>query len=158
MWTRTFIKVYTEYSEDKMMDEKRQELVHQLIEAIRLLSKPNFLMGTSEFNLEDFIVLDLLEETGQSSMGEITTKFSLAASTATGIVDRLVRQKLIKREHSKMDRRKVVLELTAKGRRTLQKIWETLMQTMEIPLSLLTEEEIETLVLIIKKLASHLPS
>ena len=140
------------------MDEKRQELITQLIEAIRLLSKPGFLMGTSEFNLEDFIVLDLLEETGQCSMGDIATKFSMAASTATGIVDRLVGQKLVKREHSKTDRRKVVLELTAKGGRALQKIWETLMQTLEIPMSLLTEEEIETLVRIIKKLAAHLPT
>jgi DNA-binding MarR family transcriptional regulator len=140
------------------MDEKRQELITQLIEAIRLLSKPGFLMGTSKFNLEDFIVLDHLEDTGQSNMGDIATKFSMAASTATGIVDRLVQQKLIRREHSKTDRRKVVLELTAKGRRALQKIWNTLMQTLEIPMSLLTEDEIETLVRIIKKLAAPLSS
>jgi DNA-binding MarR family transcriptional regulator len=140
------------------MDEKRQQLIHQLIEAIRLISRPGFLMGTSKFNLEDFIVLDHLEETSQASMGDVANKFSMAASTMTGIVDRLVRQKLIRREHSKTDRRKVVMELTAKGKRTLQKIWENLMQTLEVPLSLLTQDEIETLVRIIKKLASPLTS
>ncbi len=133
--------------------KSRDQLVYQLIDAIRLLSKPSFLMDQASFNLEDFVILDFLVEQQTCTMKDIVTTFSLAPSTATGIVDRLVAKNYVVRSHSEVDRRRVTLQLTSEGREAIQTQWSHIMTATNASLQSLSEEEITTLVQLIQKIS-----
>lgn len=57
-----------------------------------------------------------------NTMGKLACMLHCDASNVTGIVDRLVAQKLITRQESTQDRRAKTLELTNSGRRLMQEI------------------------------------
>lgn len=59
---------------------------------------------------------------GESTMGQVAYALHCDASNVTGIVDRLVANGLVMRHESQQDRRTKTLELTDKGRRTVNAI------------------------------------
>lgn len=136
------------------MEKRRKDLVYQFVESFRIFSQPKLFFKSKELNLAEFMILNLLAETGSCYMKDIVVNFSIAGSTATTIVDRLVRRKYVQREHSTEDRRKVFLKITPEGRHVHTRFWSIIFEIMKGPLSHLTEEEIKTLSTLIKKLVS----
>lgn len=63
---------------------------------------------------------------GGNTMGRVADTMHCDASNVTGVVDRLVAQKLVVRSESKSDRRTKTLELTDKGRQLIQGIIDSL--------------------------------
>lgn len=64
-------------------------------------------------------VLWTLEQRGAAGSGELARMIGVTDSTATELVDRLVRGGYVSREESSRDRRQVVLSLRPRGRRML---------------------------------------
>ncbi len=60
-------------------------------------------------------VIKVLETFGDVSLSELSERIRAQNSTVTGIIDRMERENLVKRERSKEDRRVVHIRLTAKG-------------------------------------------
>ncbi len=60
-------------------------------------------------------VIKVLETFGDVSLSELSERIRAQNSTVTGIIDRMEREGLVKRERSKEDRRVVHIRLTAKG-------------------------------------------
>ncbi len=56
------------------------------------------------------------------SVGELAERLQVQHHSAVGLADRLVAEKLIKREPSTEDRRQVHLRLTARGEKTLAQV------------------------------------
>ncbi|MBM4153731.1 MAG: winged helix-turn-helix transcriptional regulator [Lentisphaerae bacterium] len=65
-------------------------------------------------------VLDYVAGAGRCTMGAIAAVFRMKPPTVTGLVDRLVRLGLLRRGRAEADRRAVVAEVSAKGRRVVQ--------------------------------------
>lgn len=63
----------------------------------------------------EIIQLVILE--GKQKMKDIGKHFNIKLSTLTSIIDKIEKQKLVKRENSKEDRRVVFLESTSKGKK-----------------------------------------
>ena len=63
----------------------------------------------------------LLQQDGRP-VGELADEMNVRPATVTGLTDRLVRQRLIKRQDDPNDRRVVRVALTAEGRRVLGEI------------------------------------
>lgn len=59
---------------------------------------------------------------GESTMGRLAESLHCDASNITGIIDRLVAQKLVTRTESPTDRRAKVLQLTDKGEAVLAQV------------------------------------
>ena len=89
-------------------------------------------------------------------MTEIVNSFSLPASTATGIVDRLVKKKYVKRQHSSKDRRKVELQITESGEKAHNNFRMTALTTMDESLSNLSKDEIQEVTNLVRKLIEKL--
>ena len=65
-------------------------------------------------------VLWTLDNNGDTATpGEIAERLGITSSTATGLVERLAEGGYIHREHSRKDRRQVLLRLRPKGRRMM---------------------------------------
>ena len=60
-------------------------------------------------------ILEFLHRSGGSNMSDIARYMNVTTAAMTGIVDRLVRDGYVMREHDDNDRRIVRIKLTAKG-------------------------------------------
>ena len=77
-------------------------------------------------------------------MSEVGRALGASASTATGIVDRLVERRLVERVRDQGDRRAVLVRLTPDGQQTLEQIAALTNAHMRTLLTRLSEEELET--------------
>ena len=71
-----------------------------------------------------FEILTVLSEEGEIPLNRLSERLCCACSNVTGIVDRLERDGLVKRERSREDRRVILLALTDKG----QEVWSSVPQ------------------------------
>jgi DNA-binding MarR family transcriptional regulator len=71
-------------------------------------------------------VLYSINMRGEVAMGQLATSLHCDASNVTGLIDRLVVQKLVIRQESPQDRRTKTLSLTPKGKRMLEMLMEAL--------------------------------
>jgi len=60
-------------------------------------------------------VIKILEQLGDLSLSSLSGRIRARNSTVTGIIDRMEREDLVRRERSEVDRRMVLIRLTRKG-------------------------------------------
>ncbi len=109
-----------------------------------------------ELSLPQFWVMAWLEGHPSATMHELANAMSMKPSTATMLVDRLVRQKLIDRRRDGIDRRRVLVHLTAKGRRILEEIHTQKRKALQETFRPLTAEERQQYLDLIETLAKRL--
>lgn len=85
------------------------------------------------------------------TMTNLAQGISVPMSTATGIVDRLVKKGLLKRGKSEEDRRVVTVSLTENGRVLVADLKEHFHNLFERVRNTLTEEEFETGLTLVRK-------
>jgi len=83
------------------------------------------LAGMAEdVTLPQYRALVVLAARGPQGVGPLAAALGVAPSTATRMVDRLVKKSLVRRRTSPRDRRQVVLALTPAGRRLIEEVTE----------------------------------
>lgn len=78
---------------------------------------------TSDMTVAQLRVLLFLYTDGQSRMSVIASSIGIAVSTATGILDNLVRKGLVVRSADPEDRRLVICGLSPQGQATINLMW-----------------------------------
>jgi len=91
------------------------------------------------------------------TMSNLAQGMSVPMSTATGIVDRLVKKGLLKRDRSEEDRRVVTVSLNENGVALIDNLKEYFHQLLDKVRSLLTEDEFETALKIALKIIMGFP-
>ncbi len=110
-------------------DEERAALTREILNADRRIYQA-IQAGSAdewlrvELTMRQLKVLLLLatSETGSARMGQLASALRVTLPTVTGIVDRLVEQRLVRREEDPSDRRLVVARLTAEGRELFERL------------------------------------
>ena len=105
-----------------------------------------------------FLVLLAIHSYGRCSMGALARNMRVRMPTATGIVDRLVRDGFIRRAPYPEDRRQVFVELTAKGTDFIRQFQLVVQRRWEEVLRSLQARELETFYHVITKLRQKLSS
>lgn len=100
-------------------------------------------------------VLSLLGRFGPISVSEITAHASLEMDKVTRIVDSLVRQSLTVRQRSRIDKRRIIVSLTPKGRKVVRGIERMIVEMEREFLIALSPGERETLYTILDKLQTR---
>jgi DNA-binding MarR family transcriptional regulator len=98
---------------------------------------------SSDLTVAQLRVLLVLQSTGSSRMSDIALTLDVALSTATGIVDKLVKKELVIREADPHDRRLVICRLSPTGQDIMNRLWSSGQFQMERLLDGLNEEELE---------------
>ncbi|HLA18679.1 MAG TPA: MarR family transcriptional regulator [Dehalococcoidia bacterium] len=101
-------------------------------------------------------VLFLLRAEDGASAGALAERLKVTPSTLTRIVDRLVRQGLVRRESDHGDRRLVRHHLSAKGGRTVEELERGARARMNEVMDRLTNVQLERLVLALTDLTAAL--
>ena len=69
-----------------------------------------------------FVALQWLHESGDMTIGDLSTKMYLAFSTTTDLVDRMEKNELVQRVRDENDRRVVRIHLLSEGERIIQEV------------------------------------
>lgn len=101
--------------------------------------------------LPQFFVLMIVNAKNNCKMSELAKELSLNFGTATGIVDRLVRDGYLKRERDEKDRRIVRIYLTDKGKDIIAKIHEKRQEKLVSLLEKFEEKDFEDLFAIFQR-------
>jgi DNA-binding MarR family transcriptional regulator len=144
------------YLEDETMFDL-DHIVDLFIENMKKLFFPedwiDLDMKFSKFELFTLLFLDKRKEI---TMTELVEYINSPMSTATGIVDRLVKNGYVTRERSETDRRIVMLRPTEEGTQLIKKLKELISEYLSIVLEDLTEEEKQSMTHIAFKIMNSL--
>ena len=91
------------------------------------------------------------------TMGELAQRTTLAVSSLTGVVDKLVGKQLVERERSNEDRRAVWVRLTPRGRRRHEEFRRMRMRLARGMLSALNEGEQQVFLGLMRKIGQGAP-
>lgn len=108
------------------------------------------------FSKTELMALLVVDRHGEVSMSGICDAMNMPMSTATGIVDRMVRKGFLQRERSETDRRMVVVNMTEKGRGIIEHYKGVFSSYTEQIEAALTEEEQQLLYKVFLKIAAVL--
>jgi DNA-binding MarR family transcriptional regulator len=129
-------------------DHENPRLVPQILQAsenifhaIGINIPPEWL--SSDMTVAQLRVLLLLHTEGQIRMSAIAGTLGIAVSTATGIIDHLVKKSMVTRSTDAEDRRVVICALSPVGQETINRIWALGQSQMEKLLRGLTAEQLE---------------
>jgi len=89
---------------------------------------------------------------------DLAERAGVTRATMTGLIDTMVRDGFVTREHDSGDRRMMRIHLTAKGHETLRGLLPGYFKQVASQLAGLTEEERKTLVRLLNKIAVGAPA
>lgn len=116
-------------------------LSEDIYRTIKISVPPEWL--TSDMTVAQLRILLFLHSEGPSQMNSIASSLGIAVSTATGIVDNLVKKGLVKRGAVPEDRRLVICALSPQGQETINLMWALGQSQMETLLRGLSVEQLE---------------
>lgn len=130
-----------------------EELYEYVLDNIQKVIFPEELirlkLSLSVFELLALMMSDKYQTVTMSSLAQ---GMSVPMSTATGVVDRLVKKGLLERGRSEEDRRVVTVSLTESGSEVIEDLKELLFSNLDRVRGILTVEEFETALELLRKL------
>ncbi len=93
------------------------------------------------FSKSEIFAMLLVDRNGEVIMSQMSSYINIPMSTATGIVDRLVKNGFMKRERSESDRRIVTIRLTDRGKEIVEGFKSFVMERVRAVNEHLTEDE-----------------
>lgn len=78
--------------------------------------------GLSPQQHQALLAIKGFSRSGMMTVGELAQKLQVKHHSAVGLVDRLVKEGLVERETATDDRRRVIITLTQKGARVLERL------------------------------------
>jgi MarR family transcriptional regulator, organic hydroperoxide resistance regulator len=108
----------------------------------------------SQFGLTgpQLTVIKMLESFGDISLSSLSERIRAQNSTVTGIIDRMEREGLVRRERSTADRRVIYIRLSDKGQKLARQIQVEPMEIFRTALLGLTRDDVRDLLRILTKL------
>ena len=101
--------------------------------------------------------LTVLEQAGPLSLKELGSLLIAEAGHPSRLVDRLVDAGLVERQPAEDDRRRVVLTLTAEGRRKARQVDAARAKNLELGRQLIGDRDFEPLLAVIRELLAVTP-
>lgn len=105
---------------------------------------------------QQMVVLDLLSREGKKSMKDIAAALDVRMSSASTLVDRLLRQKMLSRQSDREDRRRVLVDVTPRGKKVVAQILSQKQESVRDIFGRITPEEREAYLRVLLKVHSYL--
>jgi len=138
-------------SRESLERRSREELLHELGDAVRASQRStdkfdelvSQLLGV---NRTDSRCLDILEQHGQVSAGELSHEAGLTSGAITAVIDRLERAGYVRRVADPGDRRRVLVEPTPKARQAGMELFGPLSEAAVTLMAGYTDEDLKLLI------------
>lgn len=120
-------------------------LIEQAIKEYRKVSQRNISKIVKDITIDQCLVLIILDNNNQISQNELANLIFKDNASITRMIELMVKKEYINRTIHKEDRRKFNLEITEKGKKTLELINPIVLLNRETALNGLSLEEINLL-------------
>jgi len=100
----------------------------------------------------EFIVLRILNRTNKEMVSRVANELNVSNSHITAVTEKLINKGFVTRSRSTSDRRVVYLEITEQGKDLVAKMEGAKKQYLQERFSMLSEEEMNIMISISKKL------
>lgn len=129
--------------------------IEQTIKEYRKISQKNIEKIVSDITVDQCLVLMILNENSNSSQTEIADLIFKDKASITRIIELMVKKDYLTRGINELDRRKFNLEITEKGKTTIELLMPIIKQNRKTALRGLSNNEIELLDAILYKIISN---
>ena len=102
----------------------------------------------------EFIVLRILNRTNKEMVSRVANELNVSNSHITAVTEKLINKGFVTRSRSTSDRRVVYLEITEQGKDLVAKMEDAKKQYLQERFSALSEDEMNVMISISKKLLS----
>lgn len=135
-----------------MIEKSIEELVFEFIDQCKILFFPEQWNRTFlDYSKNEVFALYFVYRKGHSNMSELADYLGVPLNTATGIVSRLEKRGVIKRDRDLVDKRVVTIELRPEGREFLKEQFKIIERYFFLFMNQITEDEKKVLVRLIGK-------
>jgi DNA-binding MarR family transcriptional regulator len=130
-----------------LSNEARESLIREVGLAVRMQQNADDLIDEAateylQINRTDSRCIDLIDQAGTMTAGELATKSGLSTGAVTAVIDRLEHAGYVRRVSDERDRRKVLVELTDEARRRIGDVYGPIMQWGYAALSAYSDDEL----------------
>lgn len=129
--------------------------IEQAIKEYRKISQKNIAKIVSDITVDQGLVLLILNENSNYSQKEIASLIFKDNASITRIIELMVKKGYLVRKMNEQDRRKFNLEITEKGRNTVELLSPAIKQNRTTALHGLSENEIELLDTLLNKIITN---
>ncbi|HBE04272.1 MAG: hypothetical protein A2096_04355 [Spirochaetes bacterium GWF1_41_5] len=136
--------------------EKTNELFPRFVRTFKTVNANEMLYIKNDLTIVQKIVLKILIKKPHYKMTELASLLNVTIGNVTGIIDKLVKKKYVKRYRSKQDRRVVFVELVAAGKKIVNFFEEAEKKHILNILSRITDQEKEQLFSIMMKIVTQM--
>ena len=126
--------------------------IEQTIKAYRKISQKNIEKIVKDITVDQCLVLIILDKNSNYSQKEIAELIFKDNASITRIIELMVKKDYLTRTINELDRRKFNLEITLKGKKTIELLSPIFIKNRKIALNGLSEVEIELLSKILNKI------
>lgn len=130
-------------------------LIEQAIKEYRKVSQRNISKIVKDITIDQCLVLIILNNNDQISQNELANLIFKDNASITRMIELMVKKEYINRTIHKQDRRKFNLEITEKGKKTLELITPIVLLNRETALHGLSLDEINILDKTLNKIISN---
>ena len=132
--------------------EELSQILPYLIRSSRLMQgQKSDPLTTGKITFPQYIALNVLDTDKPTKMKDIAKPLRISLPAVTGLINRLVRLKMVKRSYNRADRRVIYIELSALGKKTIEDVTLARKTMIEEFFSDLSNEEREIYLTIIRK-------
>jgi DNA-binding MarR family transcriptional regulator len=137
------------------------EFADRVNEIMPVISREFLRHQSAEFyktkvTVPQFVVMSILYRQGELKMTDLARLMNVTTAAVTGIIDRLVRDRYIKRHHDSEDRRIIKVSLTNKGNSTVKNMSEKQKEITMKVFGMISQEEREQYINILTHIQHHL--
>lgn len=124
-------------------------LSYKVIRAVAKNTPTSFI--DNDLSMLQLLALSMLAE-GKLAMTDISKELNVKLPTATSLIDRLFIAGFVERVDDIKDRRKVLISLTKKGKKTLEATAKLKVEKIVLLLNELPDQDVDSLLSILRKL------
>jgi DNA-binding MarR family transcriptional regulator len=139
----------------KMTSEKTENLAELIVDTGRLIHRKTGSFGVGNISMLRYKLLHYICEKEDPTMKDVAAFLGIAPPTATVIIRRLIAAGAIARRIREGDRRVIRVALTSTGRKIITGTRKQIIRRLRPLLQNLSKKEIESLVIILKKINKH---
>jgi len=130
--------------------------MEQIIKRYRQVALQALRKHDAGITVDQWIVLKQVSENNGTSQVEIAHSTVKDAPTTTRILDQLTGKGLIAKQLDPEDRRRYMVFITEKGQALIKRMWPVVQDYRQIPLQNFSEEELDNLHHLLKKMYINL--
>ena len=139
------------------VEEFSKRMIELMPQCIRGFSRHEYnYLSRGEITLPQLWVLEYLSREGGCLMSELAKCLKISRPAATGLIDRLISQGLVRRENLEDDRRTIKVSITPKGKKIVANIWEQKRRTLIKVFSQLSARDRKQHLLILERVVNIL--